>query len=93
MISLLNVGVVSSHISLKKVTQHYWGQKGYWVIVQKRERGAWQMERFSLANVPVRQSHINPGTACCTPRRGMLDSAGSLSRLEKFPLCFQEKPP
>jgi hypothetical protein len=46
------------------------------------------------AHMAVGQSCINPGTGSvhCTPRRYKLDSAGSLSGLEKSSLCFQEKP-
>jgi hypothetical protein len=71
------------------------GQKGHWVIVQNWERkknlavGGIQTLSCGSRAVPH-----NPGTGSvhCTLRRNVLDSARSLSGLEKFPLCFQEKP-
>jgi hypothetical protein len=59
-----------------------------------RERKVWQLEGFRFTHVAVRQSHIYPGTGSArrTLRREVLDSARSLSGLEKFSLHFQEKP-
>jgi hypothetical protein len=58
--------------------------------MRKREKSL----AVGFTHVAVGQSSINPGTdsVSCTLRRDVLDSAGSFSGLEKFLLCFQEKP-
>jgi hypothetical protein len=69
------------------------GPLGHSTELREGEK-AWKLEGFRLAHVAVGQSHINlrTGSACCTPRRDVLDSARSLSGLEKLPFHFQEKP-